>query len=70
MEEVIIPILFVAIAINIPVTIAYLIGLQFQINKPNCKQDVNDVKRNILMTKIVQLFNLLIYIALFIFMYI
>lgn len=69
MEEVIIPILFVAIAINIPVTIAYLLGLQFQITKPKCKQDVNDVKRNILMTKIVQVFNLLIYIVIFIFMY-
>lgn len=69
MEEVIIPILFVALAINIPVTIAYLIGLQFQITKPNCKQDVNDVKKNILMTKIVQVFNVLIYIALFIFMH-
>lgn len=70
MEEVIIPILFVAIAINIPVTLAYLIGLQFQVTKVNCKQEINDVKRNILMTKIVQLFNLLIYIALFILMYI
>lgn len=70
MEEVIIPILFVAIAINIPVTFAYFIGLQFQVTKPNCKQDVNDVKRNILMTKIVQLFNVLIYIALFVLMYI
>ena len=69
MEEVIVPILFVALAINIPVTIAYLIGLQFQITKPNCKQDVNDVKKNILMTKIVQVFNVLIYIALFIFMH-
>lgn len=69
MEEIIIPILFVALAINIPVTIAYLIGLQFQITKPNCKQDVNDVKKNILMTKIVQVFNVLIYIALFIFMH-
>lgn len=69
MEEVIIPILFVALAINIPVTIAYLIGLQFQITKPNCKQDVNDVKKNILMTKIVQVFNVLIYITLFIFMH-
>ena len=69
MEEVIVPILFVALAINIPVTIAYLIGLQFQITKPNCKQDANDVKKNILMTKIVQVFNVLIYIALFIFMH-
>lgn len=64
MLEVIIPIVFVALAINIPTMIAYLIGLQFQIEDKNCPQDVNAVKRNILMTKLVQVFNVVILVAL------
>jgi hypothetical protein len=65
-ETVCIPILFIALAVNIPVFIAYLIGLQFEVKNPSCKEDVNDVKRNVLMTKIVQGFNVLILLVLII----
>ena len=65
-ETVCIPILFIALAVNIPVFIAYLIGLQFEVKNPSCKEDVNDVKRNVLMTKIVQGFNILILLVLII----
>lgn len=66
MIEVIIPIIFVALAINIPTMIAYLIGLQFQIEDKNCPQDVRDVKHNILFTKIVQVFNVILFIIIMI----
>jgi hypothetical protein len=61
-----VPIIFIALAIDIPVLIAYLIGLQFQIEDPNCSADVTNVKRNILATKIVQGFNVAVLIALII----
>lgn len=67
MLEVIVPIIFVALAINIPTMIAYLIGLQFQIEDKNCPQEVRDVKRNILLTKIMQVFNTILCIVLLIF---
>lgn len=66
MLEVIVPIIFVALAINIPTMIAYLIGLQFQIEDKNCPQEVRDVKRNILLTKLVQVFNVVLLIAIMI----
>lgn len=68
MESIIIGIIFIALAINVPTMIAYLIGLKFQINDFNCKQEVNDVKRNILMTKIIQILNVIILAILMILM--
>ena len=65
-EMICIPLLFVALAINIPTMIAYLIGLQFQIKEPNCPQDVKDVKRNILITKIMQVFHTVVLLILII----
>lgn len=60
MISLVVAIMFIACAINIPTMIVYLKGLQFQINDPKCSADVNDVKKNILMTKIVQVFNTVI----------
>lgn len=65
-ETVIIPILFVALAINVPIMIAYLMGLQFQIKNPDCSQDVKDVKNNILLTKVVQVLNVTLFAVLMI----
>ena len=65
-EMICIPLLFVALAINIPAMIAYLKGLQFQIKDPNCPQDVNGVKKNILLTKIMQVFNTVVLLILII----
>ena len=65
-EMICIPLLFVALAINIPATIAYLIGLQFQIKDPNCPEDVKNVKKNILVTKIMQVFNTIVLLTLII----
>lgn len=65
-ETVIIPILFVALAINVPIMIAYLMGLQFQIKNLDCSQDVKDVKNNILLTKIVQVLNVTLFAVLMI----
>lgn len=66
LESICIPIIFVALAVNIPVLIAYLIGLKFQIEDPQCSTEVTNVKHNILATKIVQAFNVVIFLALII----
>jgi hypothetical protein len=58
--------LFVSLAINIPSMIAYLVGLKFQITDFNCKEEVKGVKTNILMTKIIQTFNVIIQLGLII----
>jgi len=66
LESICIPIIFIALAVNIPVLIAYLIGLKFQIEDPHCLAEVTSVKHNILATKIVQAFNVVILLALII----
>ena len=70
MYDIIAPIVFVALAINIPVLIAYLIGLQFQITDYSCKKEVKGVKTNILTTKIVQLINVIIFIVIMIILHV
>ena len=65
-ETICIPLLFIALAINIPTLIAYLIGLKFQITDYSCGQEVKSVKRNILMTKVIQGINVAIMLALMI----
>lgn len=67
-ESICVPLLFVALAINVPTMIAYLIGLQFQINDFNCPQEVKGVKRNILLTKIVQVINVAVMLTLILIM--
>jgi hypothetical protein len=45
---------------------AYMFGLQFEVKDKNCPQDVKDVKRNILLTKVIQGFNVVVMLALII----
>lgn len=59
-------IIFIAIIINFPFTIANYIGLQFQVSNPECPQDIKDVKNNIRTVKIIQTINLIIFITIFI----
>lgn len=66
MVSVIIGIIFLALIINVPTMIAYLIGLKFQITDPNCKDEVRDVKINIAMTKIIQVINVLLFVVILI----
>lgn len=66
MENIITGILFIALAIDIPTMIAYLAGLKFQIEDKSCPTEVRDVKNNILATKLVQVFNVVILLALMI----
>jgi hypothetical protein len=61
MESFIIALVFIALAINVPTMIAYLIGLKFQITDYGCPEEVKSVKTNILMTKIVQVFNVIVF---------
>jgi hypothetical protein len=65
-ETICVPLLFVALIINVPTLIAYLWGLKFQINDFNCPEEVRDVKQNILLTKIVQGINVAVMLALII----
>ena len=66
MLEIIVPIIFIALVINIPTMIAYLIGLRFQIEDKNCPEEVRDVKHNILFTKLIQVFNVVLLIVIMI----
>ena len=66
MESICIGLIFIALIINVPTMIAYLIGLKFQITDFNCKDEVKGVKTNILMTKIIQVFNVVIFLTLII----
>lgn len=61
MESFIIGLVFIALAINVPTMIAYLKGLQFQIKDYGCAEEVKSVKSNIRMTKIVQVFNVIVF---------
>lgn len=65
-ETICILLLFIALLINVPVLIVYLIGLKFQITDYNCGQEVKNVKRNILMTKVIQGINVVIMLILMI----
>ena len=66
MIEVITLILFVALFVNVPIMLAYLKGINFQINNFNCPNEINEVKNNIRLTKIIQVFNVVILLALII----
>jgi hypothetical protein len=66
MIDIITLILFVALSINVPIMLAYLKGINFQINNFNCPNEVNEVKNNIRLTKIIQVFNVVILLALII----
>lgn len=66
MENIIIVLLFLSLVVNIPATIAYWIGLKFEVKDKNCSQEVKSVKQNILGTKIVQTINTVVMIALMI----
>lgn len=46
--------------IDLPVMVAYLMGLKFQIEDKTCKDEVKNVKNNILITKVVQVINVVI----------
>lgn len=65
-EAICIPLLFIALAINIPTLIAYLRGLKFQITDYSCEKEVKNVKKNILMTKVIQGINVVVMLALII----
>ena len=66
MKDVLTPILFLALIANVPIMIAYLVGLKFKVEKPGCKEEEFEVNNNIRITKIVQVINVAIYVILFI----
>lgn len=52
MENVAILLLFLICCLSVPSSMAMLFGLKFQIQDYGCKQEVDEVKNNILMLKI------------------
>lgn len=63
-QTICIPLLFIALIINIPATCAFLKGLHIVVYDENCKQEINSVKTNIKIIKIVQTVNLVILMTL------
>lgn len=55
-------ILFLVVLFSLAICIPLWVGLKFQINNPNCKEEVNSVKQNILAIKIFSLIETILVI--------
>lgn len=66
MENIIIVIVFIAMAVNLPFSIAVNMGLKLKENNPDCAEERADVEGNKKAIKVVQTFNAIISIVLFI----
>lgn len=55
-------ILFLIALFSLAICIPLWVGLKFQINNPNCKEEVNSVKQNILAIKIFSLIETILVI--------
>ena len=47
--------LFITIVVNLVTTIGWFIGYQLQVDNPSCKEDVQNVRKNKLVLKIISL---------------
>lgn len=47
--------LFITIVVNLVTTIGWFIGYQLQVDNPACKEDVQNVRKNKLVLKIISL---------------
>jgi hypothetical protein len=61
MTNFIIALLFIAVAVNVPATLALLKGLMLTTTESSCPQEIKDVKNNILAIKIIQTANTVIF---------
>ena len=58
--------IFVALIINLCTLGAYIIGIKLDIENKDCKDEIQAVKNNKLAIKLIQLFNVIVFIILFI----
>lgn len=65
-EKIQIALMFVGLCVNLAWTIATLVGLNFQIENPQCKEEVKIIKGNRNAVKIMAIFNLIVFGALFV----
>lgn len=63
MEHLITILLFISIVVNLVVTIGWFIGYQLQVDNPSCKEDIQNVKRNKLVLKVISLITTVILIT-------
>lgn len=59
-------IMFIGSVINLAWTIAMLVGVSFQIDNPDCKEEVKMIQGNRNAVKIIAIFNLVVFVALFV----
>ena len=55
--------LFITIVVNLVTTIGWFIGYQLQVDNPSCKEDVQNVKKNKLVLKMVSLITTVLLIT-------
>lgn len=55
--------LFITIVVNLVTTIGWFIGYQLQVDNPACKEDVQNVKKNKLVLKIISLITTVLLIT-------
>ena len=55
--------LFITIVVNLVTTIGWFIGYQLQVDNPSCKEDVQNVKKNKLVLKIISLITTVLLIT-------
>lgn len=65
-EKIQIALMFVGLCVNLAWTIAALVGLNFQIENPQCKEEVKMIQGNRNAVKIIAIFNLVVFVALFV----
>lgn len=55
--------LFITIVVNLVTTIGWFIGYQLQVDNPSCKEDVQNVRKNKLVLKIISLITTVLLIT-------
>ena len=65
-EKIQIAISFIAIVINLAWVIALLIGVEFQIFNPDCKEEVKLIQGHRKAVKVIGIINLVCFVALFV----
>lgn len=55
--------LFITIVVNLVTTIGWFIGYQLQIDNPSCKEDVQNVRKNKLVLKVISLITTVLLIT-------
>ena len=65
-EKIQIALIFVGLCVNLAWTIATIVGLNFQIENPQCKEEVKMIQGNRNAVKMIAVFNLVVFGALFV----